>query len=271
MTVPVLQAIPYCGLPPSPGELLSRFNLDPVLMGALLAFTISQVLSVRATRLRAYAVCGWLVAGAALLSPLCALSVSLFSARIGQHMILLLIAAPLIALGWPKWSSGNRTLWSAAVAFMLALWVWHMPEPYDATFTASQVYWLMHITLFGSGILLWRELVWHPRRRVGQVLLAGLLTSTQMGLLGAVLAMARHPLFYPHFATTQAWGLSPLQDQQLGGTLMWVPGIALFLWVSIRSLRGAWTTLERGAPAPVASAPLVENTNQHEPDPTRIS
>jgi putative membrane protein len=74
-------------------------------------------------------------------------------------------------------------------------------------------------------------------------------TFLQMGLLGAVLTLASRPLFQWHFLTTQAWGLSPLQDQQLGGALMWVPGIALFLWSALRSLGRLWGSLERAHPA----------------------
>lgn len=161
-------------------------------------------------------------------------------------MILLLVAAPLIALGLPERSRSSAAwpLWAAGGAFMVALWAWHMPTPYAATFTATALYWAMHVTLFGSGIVLWSELVHHPAPRTALALAVGLLTSTQMGLLGAVLALARRPLFYPHLFTTQTWGLTPLQDQQLGGTLMWVPGIVLFLWVAIRSLRRLWNALE---------------------------
>jgi len=232
-------------------------------MGVLFAFALAQFLSMEDRRSRTFAVCGWLAAAVAFISPLCALSVSLFSARIAQHMILLLIAAPLIALGWPRWNVGARSLWMTSIAFMAALWGWHMPTPYDATFSSTALYWSMHITLFGSGILLWRELVYHPTRRSGLVLLIGLLTSIHMGLLGAILALARRPLFLPHFTTTQIWGLTPLQDQQLGGTLMWVPGMALFLWVSIRSLRRLWNALEGTPPA--------KHVNQHESHPARIS
>jgi putative membrane protein len=253
--------LPYCGAPPSPGELLGRFNLDPVLIIALLAAASAHILQVRgeSRRSSAYAACGWLVATAAFISPLCALSVSLFSARIAQHMILLLVAAPLIALGWPRLSNSSAAwrLWTAAGTFMVALWVWHMPTPYDATFTATSVYWAMHVTLFGSGIVLWYELLHHPTRRTALALTVGLFTSMQMGLLGAVLAFARRPLFYPHFLTTQTWGLTPLQDQQLGGTLMWVPGILLFLWVALRSLQRLWNTLE--------------GTSRHESHPAELS
>ncbi len=71
----------------------------------------------------------------------------------------------------------------------------------------------------------------------------------QMGLLGAVLTFAGHPLFLQHLTTAQVWGLSPLRDQQLGGTLMWVPGIVLFLFAALRSLSRLWTALNIEKPA----------------------
>jgi putative membrane protein len=253
--------IPYCGVAPSPGELLGRFNLDPVLIACLVALAAAHMvyLTGHSPARRAYAACGWLAAAAALVSPLCALSVALFSARIAQHMIVVLVAAPLVALGLPR-SSHSCAAWplgTAAAAFMVFLWGWHMPSPYDATFTSTATYWAMHVTLFGSAVALWRELVHHPPRRTAMVLTVGLLSSVQMGLLGSVLALARRPLFYPHFMTTQAWGLTPLQDQQLGGTVMWVPGILLFLWAAIGSLRAVWNALE--------------GMNRHESHPAELS
>jgi putative membrane protein len=230
-------ALPYCGSAPLPGALLGRFNLDPVLMQALVVLAWAQVAHFAGKR-RSVAVSGWLVVAAALMSPLCALSVALFSARVGQHMILILVAAPLIALSLPAGAarSGRLRLWSAAIAFLLALWLWHLPVPYEITFESTLAYWAMHLSLFGSALWLWREVLHADRRQLIDVLSVGVFTSMQMGLLGAVLAMAGHPLFFRHLTTTQAWGFSPLQDQQLGGVLMWVPGIALFLWAALRSL-----------------------------------
>src|SRR5579884_1032066 len=98
---PMTTPLPYCGLPPLPGELLSRFNLDPVLMLALAALALLQIRYTADSR-RWAAGAGWALAAAALLSPLCALSVSLFAARVGQHMVLILLAAPLIAFAWPR-------------------------------------------------------------------------------------------------------------------------------------------------------------------------
>ena len=217
-----------------PGALATRFNLDPVLISALLILAVGHV----AFRMQRGApwqqvAAGWAITTAALVSPLCALSVALFAARVAQHMILLFIAAPLIASGLP----GRRVaIWPAAGAFMVLLWLWHMPVPYDATLRSTAVYWAMHLSLFCSGVWLWRGLLGHAPEGGSTALAAGVLTSVQMGLLGALLTLGRHAWFSVHYLTTSAWGLSPLADQQLGGVLMWVPGGLLFVWVALRGL-----------------------------------
>jgi putative membrane protein len=193
-------------------------------------------------------VAGWGIALTAFVSPLCALSVSLFSARVGQHMILALIAAPLIATGLPAMSSGRSrgpaALWASTAAFLIALWFWHMPSPYAATFGSTPVYWAMHLSLFGSAIWLWAELLGHSRRNAAAALIAATVSSMQMGLLGAIIALAGHPLYAPHIYTTVAWGVSPLADQQLGGVLMWVPGCLFFLWIASRSFQLMFGAIE---------------------------
>jgi putative membrane protein len=133
-------------------------------------------------------------------------------------------------------------LWSATMAFLIALWFWHMPEPYAATFRSTPLYWAMHVTLDGSGLLLWATLL---RQHSPQALAAGVVSSIQMGLLGAVIGLAGWPMYVPHYATTEAWGLTPLADQQLGGVLMWVPGCLLFLWAAVRGMTLLWRSLEQ--------------------------
>src|SRR5579864_8892809 len=147
----MVEHLPYCGLPPHPGQLLQRFNFDPALIAALSLLTWLHCACARTWRERLYALGGWLVTAAALLSPLCALSVSLLSAHVAQQLILLWIAAPLIALGW-SWPmprpaeyashrsgsasgaafSGAGAIWAASAVFFIALWLWHMPSPYEA-------------------------------------------------------------------------------------------------------------------------------------------
>src|SRR5579859_802546 len=211
--------IPYCGPVPTPGTL--AWNLDPVLIAIIAVVAVSHHARLRRdmdTNKRPVALCGWLVVLAALVSPLCNLSVALFSARVTQHMMIALVGAPLIAWSLParRLPSGSvRPFWAAG-GFALALWFWHMPTPYAAAFRSDLVYWAMHLTLFGSAVWLARGLLSETRTEPGAVLLAGLLTTLQMSLLGAVLTFGAHPLFAPHFDTTFPWGMTPLQDQQLG-------------------------------------------------------
>ena len=225
--------VPYCGPPPAPQDLALRWNLDPVLIAALLALLGLYLWSARAQWRsgRTAAFCaGWAVGALALISPLCALSVSLFGARIGQHMLLTLIAAPLLA-GGLRPARGPRHPLAAALAFLLLLWFWHAPAPYAATFGSTAVYWAMHLSLIGSAVWLWHDLLTGPPAfaRLG----AAAISMLQMGFLGALLTLAPHALYGPHQLTTAAWGLTPLQDQQLGGALMWAPGGLAFLAVTL--------------------------------------
>lgn len=226
---------PYCGSPPTPASLLHRWNLDPVLIAVLALGAAAYAWSAArrggpAPWRRACFYAGWAVGSLALVSPLCPLSVSLFSARVGQHMILTSVAAPLVALGRPlslirprldRWAAEHAL--PAAAAFALCLWTWHMPGPYLATFQSDTVYWLMHVTTIAAAFWLWSALLDGEPERLAAFAAASALTTGQMGLLGAVITFAGHPLYVPHLFTTQAWGLTPMADQQLGGAVMWVP------------------------------------------------
>jgi putative membrane protein len=117
-----------------------------------------------------------------------------------------------------------------------------MPGPYDATLRSNVVYWLMHVTTFGSALVLWHFLLIDHQARANAAATA-IATAIQMGLLGAVLTLAPRPLFAVHFSTTWVWGLSPLQDQQLGGAIMWVLGGTLFTAYSLVALAG-WLNVD---------------------------
>ncbi len=229
------QAVPYCGLPPSPDALWSRWNLDPVLIAALATLACAYLLGARRlrgsdraiTRAERAAFCsGWLIVSAALASPLCALSVSLFSARVGQHMILALIAAPLVAAGRPAAAlagllakpggpapSGFERSRPAAAPLLAAgvfaalLWFWHAPAPYQATFASTLAYWAMHVSLFGAAVWLWTGLLDRTPARIVHTLAASLISTVQMGLLGALITLAPRPAYAPHALTTVAWTL----------------------------------------------------------------
>lgn len=232
----------FCGLPPDPAELWARWTLDPLLLLALSATALGYCSLASRRGLsrteRIWFAVGFALLTLALVSPLCALSVSLFSARVAQHMVLTLVAAPMLALGGaavlaPAFLK-RRFAWlarplPAALVFAALIWFWHAPAPYAATFDNKLIYWLMHLSLIVSAVLLWRALLCDERRHAGGALAAGIISTVQMSLLGAILTFANAPAFALHFATAGAWGFDPLVDQQLGGVIMWGPGCMAFL------------------------------------------
>jgi putative membrane protein len=215
--------IPYCGSPPVPG--LLQWNFDPVIIAALLVMTVTH-LQFGARGLgknRLICAFGWLILSLAFISPLCNLSVALFSARVTQHMIIALVAAPLIASRAafaPTKRQHSAGAWMAAATFAAVFWIWHSPAFYDETLHSNVVYWLMHGTTVAAALALWAAIFNSSAALAFLVLFA---TGAQMSLLGALLTFATVPLYSVHEFTTGAWGLSWLQDQQLGGLVMWVP------------------------------------------------
>jgi putative membrane protein len=235
---------PYCGTAPVPGS--ATWNVDPILWSVLALAALAYFASCRRLRGDAPArqeqiafALGWTLLTLALISPICNLSVALFSARVGQHMILTLIAAPLLILGRAdvvalralglRGDMPNRPeAYAAPLAFALLLWFWHSPGPYDATFTSHVLYWVMHVSLFAASLALWRVLLRGIAQQPIAALLASAFTGAQMCALGVLFTFASRGLFSAHATTTSAWGWSPVEDQQFGGLLMWVPGGLVF-------------------------------------------
>jgi putative membrane protein len=172
-------------------------------------------------------------------SPLCAVSSALFSARTVHHVLLVAVAAPLFA--WTLSIRRARSLTLATAVQALIFWAWHAPTAYEAALSSDAVYWLMQASLLGSAVWFWLGV----RRAsapsaVGHLLVAML----AMGLLGALLAFADDALYAPHLLTTMAWGLTPLEDQQAAGLIMWAPAAALYLAAALIIL-GRWIGPDR--------------------------
>ena len=205
----------------------------------------------------------------ALISPLDALDDQLFAAHMVQHLLLMMVAAPLLVFSRPAmaflWAfpisarraigglwlgaglqRGVRALMSPFVVWMLCsmvLWFWHIPGPYNWALENEGVHTLEHFCFFITALMFW-SLVIEPfgRRRLeyGGALLFVATFGVQNGLLGALLTLAGHPFYRAHFETTAVWGLTPLEDQQLAGIIMWIPasvihlsslGILFVLWM----------------------------------------
>ena len=101
----------YCGTPPTLADLAGRWNFDPVLIAGLIVVGIAGAYALRTTsreRQLGFAA-AWTLAAILFVSPLCALTVALFSARVGHHIVLTMIVAPLLALALPP-AWGRRTM-----------------------------------------------------------------------------------------------------------------------------------------------------------------
>jgi putative membrane protein len=255
--------IPYCGVAPIPGSV--TWNLDPILILCLAGLVAAHLWLARTEqpwRTNA-ALAGWAVVAIALISPLCNLSVALFSARVGQHMIITLVGAPLIAMALPRRSAPLTELWAATAIFTVALWTWHSPLPYAATFSSTPVYWLMHLTLFSSALWLWWTLL-GTHDRPWPALGASFVTTLQMSLLGALLAFSPRPLFAAHLFSSPAWNLSPLEDQQLGGLIMWIPAGILLMSYALLTFGQELSRLSRRTQLVVAySAAMPQRPASH--------
>ena len=167
-------------------------------------------------------------------SPFCALGAALFSARVVHHVALVALLAPALALIIVRNKRApSVTLPLATIVHALTFWAWHLPSLYSAALSSDAIFWLMQVTITGTAILFWIGVLRAPASAAVAALLA---TMVQMGALGALLTFAQRPLYAPHWAATAAWGLAPLEDQQLAGLVMWAPGSLLYLLAAVTIL-----------------------------------
>lgn len=222
--------LPYCGAAPVPAEVAGRWNFDPVLILALgLAVFAWRALARGDARTPRPGLAMGALGFAILLfvSPFCAVTSALFSARVVHHVLLTAAMAPLLVLSLDRARfalPGGVAGWTAAHA--LIFWAWHSPDIYARALASDGVYWLMQASLLLSAMAFWAAI----RRASPASSVAALLAMmVQMGLLGALITFAARPLYAPHFQSTLAWGLSALEDQQAAGLIMWAPSAAFYL------------------------------------------
>jgi cytochrome c oxidase assembly factor CtaG len=213
--------------------------------------------------------CGWTVLALALLSPLHWLGEHLFAAHMVEHELLMVVAAPLLAVARPTgamlWALPQswrravgacaqscvvavpwrmlRTALIATVLHAIAVWVWHMPQLYSAVLTNLTMHRLQHASFFFSALLFWWSLFYGPARLRGYGIAIACLffTSLQCAMLGIFLTLARESWYPQQEEFTALFGLTPVEDQQIAGLVMWVPpgfvylGFALYFawqWIS---------------------------------------
>lgn len=247
-------ALPYCGPAPGPANLLTAWNLDPPLLVMLTAASAVGMIALRRAthgsgsdkrRGSAFGL-GMAALVFAFVSPLCALTVALFSARAVHHLILIGLAAPALAVAFPLMRVPLTPAWAVMSAALLG---WHVPALYAAAWDNTVIYWLMQGALVVPAWAFWSAVFARtddPLAPFGHAaLIAGL--SGQMGFLGAILTFAPRALYPEHLTGTEAFGLSILADQQLAGLIMWVPGMLPFAVVGALVLRTGWRRQQESA------------------------
>lgn len=219
---------PYCGEAPAPDGWWHAWNFDPVLLAALAA---AALLWFRYGERAAWREAALSLALSVLLfvSPLCALSSALFTARVAHHVLLAVALAPLLVAAFAvRRVPGSLALWTAAQA--LVIWWWHAPPLYEAALSSDAVFWAMQLSITLTAAGWWAKVL---RSDAGAAVLALLATMVQMGLLGAILTFGGRAFYAPHWLSTQSWGLSPLEDQQIAGLVMWAPASGFYLLAAI--------------------------------------
>jgi cytochrome c oxidase assembly factor CtaG len=279
------------GLPPEPHDLLTAWSLEPAVLLCLIMCAWLYARGVRALWHRAgrgRVIPGWRVLAfvggvltlvVALFSPIVALGTALFSVHMLQHMLLMLVAAPLLVLSkldvallwvfppaarrrigiWWRRRATLRAAWRGlihpAVVWVLhaaTIWLWHLPGPYQAALVSPIVHSAEHASFLGTALLFWWILPGigpHARLHPAIGVLFLFSFALQGGLLGALMTFSGTPWYPAYAATTAAWGLTPLDDQQLAGMIMWVPAGLVYLVAALLPL-ARW--LDAGSePAPL--------------------
>jgi cytochrome c oxidase assembly factor CtaG len=216
----------------------------------------------------------------ALLSPIDVLSDQFFYMHMIQHLLLVMIAPPLLLLADPMpimlWGlpRGLRLevgrllrpgatfrrvaramttpglVWLYYVAFLIG---WHEPRAYDLTLQSEFAHNLEHLTFFFTAMLFWWHVIGcapHIHRRLSRGVRIGYVISAvpPTALTGIALSFASEPL-YAHYTTAPRLGdMTVLQDQMLGGVIMWIPGSMMFLVAALILIARAIRDEERKEP-----------------------
>jgi putative membrane protein len=198
---------------------------------------------------------GWAMLALALASPLDGAGSYAFAAHMVQHEVLMIVAAPLLVLGRPlgvwvwalpaRWRGGvsgvthaRPLAWcwqlvttptGAWLLHFAALWIWHAPALFQAGLVDNTVHALQHASFLFTALLFWWTVLGRQggqgrQSARGGAILSLFTTMMHTGALGALFTFSEK-VWYPLYGNRpELFGLSPLEDQQLGGLIMWIPG-----------------------------------------------
>jgi putative membrane protein len=173
----------------------------------------------------------------------------LFSAHMVQHLLLTLVAPPLLLAGTPGWmlrpalkhrmiAGPARWLTRVTTAYLLfnvVLAAWHLPALYNTAMAYHPVHIAQHLMFMVAAVLMWWPLLSPlpelPRVAYPAQMLYSFLLMIPMSIVAIYITMADSSLYPAYAAAPRMWGLSPMEDQLIGGLIMWVPGSLFFIGV----------------------------------------
>lgn len=241
--------VAYCGPPPGPAELWSQWNLDPwLLLGLGAAYGLWRFSAPDATlAMRRQFAAAFAVMLIIFVSPLCAASSALFSARVLHHVLMVAVAAPLLGMAFPPPRGVAPSIGPPLLVATATLYLWHTPPLYALALANVGVYWLMQFGLLISATVFWRAVL-APQTTPALALIAIVASAGLMGMLGALLTFAPEPLYAAHRIAPLAFGLTALEDQRLAGLIMWVPALLPYAVIAAATMR-RWAALMPAARA----------------------
>jgi len=181
----------------------------------------------------------------------------LFTVHMVQHLLLTLVFPPLLIGGTPGWLLrpllrpraallAARALTQPVVAgalYSATIAVWHLTPYYELMMRDHDLHIVNHLMFMGTAVLVWWPVMSPaaelPRLSYGLGMLYLFVVGIPMQLVAALITMSDRVLYPWYVAAPRTWGLSPLDDQRLGGLLMWVPG-NLYLFLAIGVLFLLW-------------------------------
>jgi cytochrome c oxidase assembly factor CtaG len=212
---------------------------------------------------------GLAILGVALMSPIDVLGGQLFIMHMIQHLLLVMIVPPLLLIANPlpfyMWGlpakarrsvgralsrgstfrrglyalTGPGLIWMAFIAVFLG---WHDPNAYNAALKSDLIHDLEHLTFFGTAMLFWWLIIGAgPRlRSLSRGLRIGLLLAAVPVNMatGVAIAFASQPVYSYYETVPRLWGLTVMQDQMLGGVIMWIPGSMMYILAALILIAG---------------------------------
>lgn len=185
----------------------------------------------------------------------------LFSAHMVQHLAVMLVMPPFLIAGIPDWmlrpalrvpGVGRLARWLTLPLISFGLinvvfGAWHFPGPYDLMMRDHPVHIVMHLMIMATGVIMWwpvmSPLPELPRLAAPLQMIYLFVLGIPMMVVAALITLSDHPLYTWYVQAPRVSWMSALDDQRMGGAIMWVPG-ALVLWLGITFVYFRWTQRE---------------------------